>query len=219
MDYSGIHERIEKLEALIVMLLQKNGMEPPATEPAEPPATDKSLMRVDAHSSSLGGKPIEGYRYPFRIGDMITTGRGDHMLVYALSSSISDENEPVIILQNPKNLTEFDRIYDDEFHSWEVCTCKECEESEEDKKRTLFMEQLPSKYDWECIPEEKGTYEQFVTYNENKYNFSSKQKQEFIETILNNRHGLALMDKGHESSFPSVFFSTTTGRLVLCNEP
>ena len=183
--------------------------------------------------------PIEGYKYPFRIGDLIIANNGWLMRVVAHTRDTLEDGTvyPVIIIQDPKNLTDFDSITDEEFAQWDTQDAYKTEEEhavaqarhtaqkalkaeEAAAKMAAFMKQLPSKSEWARMDSD-ATYEQFLAFNERKYN--SRSDHVIIDTLIERRElylnpSYAVMDLecGSEMPLKMMFYHPDSGRLVFC---
>ena len=197
---------------------------------------------MEAHENPSFPPPIEGVTYPFRIGDLVTAANGNLARVYAYSSSTLNDGHtfPVIIFQDPTDLTTSEEICDEEWHLWETHDVyKTAEEfaktvAREDalrkyhrhpdatERKANFMEQLPRGDDWDRIEgHELFTYEQFRAFNDKQYDRRSYERQIIDNTIyVHHCHRVAVMDleSGCEMPFYTVFFNPVTDSLVFsCN--
>lgn len=185
--------------------------------------------------------PIEGYKYPFRIGDLIIADNGWLMRVVAHTRDTLEDGTvyPVIIIQDPKNLIDFDSITEEEFSLWDTQDAYKTEEEhavaqaryeavrvfkaeKAAANMTAFMKQLPSESEWARIMRGDATYEQFLAFNERKYNIISNR--EIIDPIIDRQRWhhtcgqYAVMDLefGSEMPLKMVFFNPDSSRLVFC---
>ena len=145
------------------------------------------------------------------------------------------ETWPIIILQHPEGIHEFDNIIDDSppHHGWETNIAyktreeiikaenarkmdREIEEMKREHKIELFIRQLPSMSVLAGMGITPRTYIDFVNFNEREYRISMKRL--IINDILEGSGSTAIMWSHVKSqiAIDTVFFHPVSGRLIFC---